>query len=574
MPISCQGRVPYRRIFSAVACAAFLSNPVFAQQAPDAGQLLQQQPRPAVPVPVLPGPVTPATPVQDDDAAPRIEVSGFRISGAVLIGEAELQAQLAPLVGQSLSLRQLQGAAAMLTAYYVDKGYLARVIIPPQKVVDGVVILQITEGKRGSYQFLNDDPALQPRLSRYLDHHLLAEPHLNLRRLGEALMIMNEQPGLEVRSSLKAGAGESEIDLLIQAEARRYADYTLSANNHGARATGEAQLSGGITAHNPLGLFDQLNLLANFSEGTGFARIDYSLPLGVSGLRMGINGSSLDYELVQDSFSALDAHGSAQTMGVMLSYPLARLPTRQLTLSLAYDDKRMEDHTVAGEVSNKALAAATLGLNALFIGQPDNWLGHGVLNTTLQLISGDSEQKNAGAAASDEATRRSLGRYTKFAYSLSHLYPLSAQWSLNTSLRGQFADQNLDSTERMSLGGPSGVRAYPVGEASGDDGWLASLNFGKQFKDNLSASLFIDAGSIRLNHTTWANWNASNPDLQNTYTLYGVGAGVDWRINKAWLLSSSIANPIGSNPGADSNDRNVDDSENRARGWINLSAKL
>ena len=572
MPILCSGAIPSRRIFSVLACAAFLSSPVFAQQAPDAGQLLQQQPRPATPTPILPEPITPATPIPDDETAQRITVSGFRISGAVLIGEAELQAQLAPLVGQSLTLRQLQGAAAHLIAYYADKGYLARVIIPPQEVVDGVVTLQITEGKRGSYQFLNDDPTLQPRLSRYLDHHLLAEPHLSLRRLGEALMIMNEQPGLKVESSLRAGEAEGEVDLLIQAEARRYTDYTLTANNHGSRATGEAQLNGGITAHNPLGQFDQLNLLANFSEGTGFARIDYSLPLGASGLRVGVNGSYLDYELVQDSFSALDAHGSAQTAGLMLSYPLARLPSRQLTLSLAYDSKQMEDHTVAGEVSNKALAVASLGLNARFVGQPDNWLGRGVLNTNLQIVSGDSEQKNAAAAASDEATRDSLGRYTKLAYSLAHLYPLSAQWSLNTSLRGQFADQNLDSNERMSLGGPGGVRAYPLGEASGDEAWLLNLDLARKFGENVITTLFVDAGGVTRNHTTWTNWSDGNP---NRYELYGAGVALDWRMMDKLLLSASVATPLGKNPARDADGNNSDGHRHDlTRGWLSLSAQF
>jgi hypothetical protein len=41
-------------------------------------------------------------------------------------------------------------------------------------------------------------------------------------------------------------------------------------------------------------------------------------------------------------------------------------------------------------------------------------------------------------------------------------------------LRGQWADTNLTSSEKFSLGGNDAVRAYPTGEAPGDRGWLAT----------------------------------------------------------------------------------------------------
>ena len=64
-----------------------------------------------------------------------------------------------------------------------------------------------------------------------------------------------------------------------------------------------------------------------------------------------------------------------------------------------------------------------------------------------------------------------------------------SQWinenlNFKTSGLAQFSNKNLDSSEQLSLGGITGVRAYPSGEASGDQGYklttelqIISLNF-------------------------------------------------------------------------------------------------
>ena len=47
--------------------------------------------------------------------------------------------------------------------------------------------------------------------------------------------------------------------------------------------------------------------------------------------------------------------------------------------------------------------------------------------------------------------------------------------SLYAAFNGQVASKNLDNSEKMGLGGPAGVRAYPTGEAYGDQGYILNL---------------------------------------------------------------------------------------------------
>jgi hemolysin activation/secretion protein len=309
----------------------------------------------------------------------------------------------------------------------------------------------------------------------------------------------------------------------------------------------------------------------NTSEGTDYVRADYSLAVGDSGLRLGVNASYLRYRLIQDSFDALDADGSAKTAGLIASYPLARRSDFNLSLTGSIDHERLIDRTVAGETSNRHVTFASIGLSGYALSPS---LGDGATIFGAALTVGDSDQRNAAARAVDQATRRVQGSFTKLGYNAGYQYPFSNATSLVATLRGQFANKNLDSSARMSLGGPNAVRAYPTGEALGDEAWLAGLALSHKLGDTLAANVFLDTGGVTLNRNTWANWNAANPRLDNRYTLSGIGVGLDWRVGPA-VVTASVATPLGSNPGRDANDKNIDGSpQHRTRGWIGANAQF
>jgi hemolysin activation/secretion protein len=306
-------------------------------------------------------------------------------------------------------------------------------------------------------------------------------------------------------------------------------------------------------------------LLLNASEGSTYARAEYSLAVGSHGLRVGANAAYLDYSIGQSSLKPLDLHGTARTYGIAASYPLMRGRALSINLTASYDVKKLIDQSAAGETGNRDAAATSFGI----IGSLQHQLGSLPSQTSVgaTVHFGDSDEHNAGALAADSAARRANGSFSKLSYALANVSDLGGQWSYAIAFRGQFTGENLDSTERMSLGGLTGIRAYPVGEAAGDEGWLLNLNLRRSFGNALATTFFYDVGGITLNDTTWTNWNAGTPNLRNRYTLSGIGAGADWRFMPTGLLSASIAVPVGDNPGRDANDHN-------ARIWVSLNAQF
>lgn len=549
---------------------ASLLFPLSAYAQPGAGVILQIQPKPPAAPSAPPTEIAPAAPEKAAPSkGPKILVKGFRIKGAVLIPESELQAQLHGAIGKELTFEQLKAAAMLLTLYYSEKGYLARVILPPQDIKDGIVELHVIEGKRGSLNVDKVGARIDiARIRDFIEQRVPQDKALNLAELGEALNILNEQPGVSARVSLVPGSHAGEIGIDVKATEQPLLRYTVGLNNQGTHGTGEAQASGTITLVNPTGHFDAASLLYNKSQGTDYARADYSLAAGDSGLRLGINASHLRYQLITAQFAALQSNGTADGAGVSATYPIARRTDFNLNLTGSYDDTKLVDKTIAGETSNRVLDVFDAGLSGYVV----KW--GGVESFGADIVSGNTNQHNAAALATDGTTRQAQGHFDKLAYNFGWLKGLTPHWSLNATLHGQFADKNLDSYQQIILGGPNGVRAYPVGEGIGDQGWIANLDLSRPFAPSLTGHLFYDAGTVMLNHSLWANWNAANPNLPNIYTLMGVGAGIDWRINSVCLFTASIANPLGNNPGADVNHLNVDGYGNHARAWLAFNANF
>lgn len=567
---------PTRSTGLALAVIAALVTPLasWAQAAPDAGSLLRTQPTAPVP-PALSVRPPPAPPVELPDDGPRVKVQGFLISGAVLISEPELQERLRPAIGREFSLRQLQGLAANLVTFYAERGYLARVVLPPQDVKAGMVALRIVEGRRGTLRIDSQDPGLDvARIARFVNSRLGAGQAMDIGKLGEALNILNDQPGLRVRSALVSGQVEGEVDLLVNASATPAVTAFVGINNQGPRATGEWQGNVGATLANPSGHFDSLSAIANATKGSSFGRFDYNLPLGDRGLRVGAHAARLTYHVTENALSALDANGRADEYGVSASYPLVQQNDLALKFDLKIDNKHLIDNTVVGETGNRRVQASRIGFSGQVVGAPHRWFSLGVLSFGASLVSGQVDQSNTAVLALDAATRDTQGSFNKLTYTLGYDFLFDPVWSFRATLNGQVAGRNLDSAERFSLGGPTGVRAYAVSEGTGDEGWVGSLNLDQRVRDDLIVKYFADFGSITVNRRLWEAWADGNPDQINRYKLAGWGIGMDWRVTKHLLVSGSIATPIGTNPARDSQDLNADGQASGTRGWVNVIAQF
>lgn len=541
-----------------------------AQTPPDAGSLLRETDRAGTLPQLRPLPPPPAAPMAATAKGATVAVAAFRIVGASLVAETELQPLLADLIGKSLTLAELEQAIQRLAEHYRSRGWFARVYLPQQEIHNGVVTVAVIEGRLGA---IETDGSAARRADTEFVRNLVAaglvlgEP-LSADALQRGLLLANDLPGINARGTLEAGDQTGETRLKLRIEDTPLVSGSAQANNNGVKATGVTQLTAGLDANNLTGRGDQIGLRMLAAQGLDSLRLQYAAPVGSDGLRLAARASELQYRL-GNGFAALQASGRADTLGAGLSYPLQRSATRNLALALDADRKRFADDMLATPARRRHNDVTTLAITGDAI---DGLAGGGLTQYSLTLAAGRLDLGGVPAdLAADQASARTQGGWNKLSGNLARLQRLPADFILSAILTAQWAGKNLDSSEKFSLGGPTGVRAYPVNEAPGDEGWLMNLELRRDLGQGWQATGFVDAGGVRLHRNEWAGWQAGG-SVPNRYTLAGAGFGLAWQQPGEWSLRLALAAPLGANPGRDAADRNSDGSRQRsARGWVQLT---
>lgn len=526
-------RTGWRHQTSIVAlCVGGLGGAQAAGTAPDAGQILPLLPgsqiKPTTPEPRVPLVVEPsATSLPTPTSDARVSVSRLKITSNTLFSETHLldvlgDAAPARALSREFSFADLQALAARITAYYKAQGYLlAYAYLPAQDVLEGQVEIAVLEGRVSAVQLTNPSRHRDAAVRATLANIQLDAPLYN-PVLERSLLLLSDLPGSTVQATLKPGAsvGTSELDIEVRDQpGRGMLSGDTSIDNQGGHATGEYRVGVGINLSSPLHLGDTLDMrLLGAGKGFHYGRVAWQVPVGNDGLKLGLAGSSMDYRL-QEDFAALQAHGSATTIGAYLLYPVIRSRFTNVNAQLSYDRTKTNDRTDStGSRTTKALGVTQAGLSGSFYDGLGG-LNVGVLNLVMGQLSVDSNDR---------------GSYTKTGFQLGRTQRLSDAWQLRGQLSGQLAQRDLPSSEKFSLGGAQAVRAYPQGEAPTDDGWLMTLELGYLFAPQWQALLFRDEAQGKAEH---ALGTASG----NERRLCGYGLGINFSGTAGLSLQASVA---------------------------------
>jgi len=497
---------------------------------PDAGQTireLQKQPELNAPRAVTPlrieGEAAPKVAANSDV---RIAVTAIHVSGNSIFAINELDALVANLIGGDHTLAELDAGAARITGWYRERGYIvARAYLPAQEIKDGIVVINVLEGLVGQQHMENQSRLADELAGEYLSG-IKSGDVLQAKQIDRALLLLNDTPGVGgARATLQPGASVGTADLVIELTPSTPYTSIVDLDNYGNRYTGENRLGAAVALNSPFKMGDQIIVRALTSDqNMDYARIAYQFPLGGSGLRLGAAYSDTRYRLGKD-FAALLAHGTASSSSVFIVYPFIRSQAGNLSGTLTWEDKKLNDQTDAPVSSaGKHVQLANFGLT----GTHQDALGGGGINSLdLSLVSGILSM-DAVSLATDAISSKSDGRFTRLAYTLTRQQRLADTYTLSVVLSGQVSNKNLNSSEKFSLGGAYGVRAYPQGEGSGDEGWLTNLELRHSFDDSLQGVLFYDAGSVRVNRNPFAAG-------ANTRHISGAGFGANANLAGVWV---------------------------------------
>ncbi len=538
-----------------------LSQGAFAQQIPGAGSQLQQlPPSPAVqqaaPKIRIEEATAPATPASE---SVRVLVKVLHVTGAHVFSEAQLVTVAGFRPGSQLSLADMQVMASRITEFYHRHGYfVARAYLPAQQVTNNVVNIAVSEGRYGKITLRNSSN-LSGTLAQDKLRGLNSGDPITIQPLESRLLLLSDVPGVHVSSTLAPGASPGSSDLLVNITPGQRLTGSVDADNAGNPYTGEYRLGATVNLNDPLGRGDVASLrVLTSGPGLRYGRASYQMEFGRA--TAGVAYSKLDYRLGKQ-FRALGAHGSAEVASIYGFYPLLRSRDTNLTAGLVYEDKTFQDDIdLFHSVSDRTAHVVT---GQLYGSHQDRLGGGGVTSFFVSLSAGSLDIQTPAVRAADAVTARSNGAYDKLWFNVARLQRVTDLVSLDASITGQLASKNLDSSEKMVLGGMDGVRAYPQGEGFGDEGYLARLE-ARLLLAGLSGHVpgqvhligFVDSGHITINKHPWY----TGP---NSRTLSSVGVGLTWDDPGDFSVRTYYAHKLGSESAISAPDRS-------GRFWIQV----
>ncbi len=535
------------------ALAASFSVLATAQVRPDAGTIIQQQQqRERVPTPgaepqqVLPKAV-PGGPAMPFSPTLKVTVSAFRVLGNTVIAEAELLAALQEFVGKNLDFEGLNDAAGRVQRMYRERGYfLAVSYLPQQQIRDGVVEIAVLEGTVGKVNLeMPADARTKESLPRgILDAHIKPGALITESGLERPLLLINDLAGVSVSSAMgpsTAAIGAADVKVKLEEDARRWNGY-VDADNNGNRFTGEFRVGANLNFENLAGYGDLFSMRAFYSdEAMKFFRFAYVLPVGYYGTRVGVSYTDFSYKLAKD-FESLQAHGKGDVSTIYALHPFLRTRNANLLVQAAYEVKNLKDYRDStNSIEERKIDSVKLGGIGDF---RDGMLSGGFNSYSLTYTAGKLNLGPATVLVVDQAPGSGLatdGRFSKVNGDYKRLQRISSEWNLLLSVSGQLASKNLASAEKFSLGGPQGVRAYPVGEATGDSGYLFSTELRylvpkfKVMEGDVTVSAFYDLGEVKTNEKPLVT------NVANMRGLAGYGLGLSLGREGHFLLQGTVA---------------------------------
>jgi hemolysin activation/secretion protein len=557
-------------LLSALLC---LTRIAVAQQAPNAGSILRQlEPD----TPSLPAPKA-ATSQNKSEAppppGPTIHVREFRIEGNQLLKTEQIQKLLAAYINRDLSPADLRQATDAVAHLYNRAGWLARVIVPPQRVEAGVLRVQVIEGKFGEVVFpadtdLNALHVTPPRIVGRVQSQLTPGASLSVDALTRGVLLAGDLPGISVSANEVAGEDPGLTNVVLYVNNQDLVSGQFSIDNYGQASIGSERATGWLDFNSVFGFGEEFGVLGILTPDLQFGRVNALFPLNDDGLTLGVNAAGLNYEVVAPAYKFSRPKGSSDSFGSDLQYQLVRATNHNLSVGVTLLRKNFYNDDILGRVGDYHVYDAIVFVNGNVY---DRLAGEAVSTASLSAGRGWVDMSGSPGESADRFGPDTQGQFNVLRYRVDRTQRLGGPFVGYLSLSGQLSYQNLDPSEQFYLGGPAGVRAAAVSSDGGSTGQIVTAelrwNAVRSPRCTCGLKLLYDVGHIRL----YANDDFPLAPEPNSFFLQGVGIGAYGTGPDRLSFAVTVVRKVGGDASAEIPDSGLTGARQDTRVWGSLT---
>jgi hemolysin activation/secretion protein len=499
--------------------------------------------------PQTPGSVVPPVKDRDAQAAQKIAVRGFRVTGVAdhaglgvtpasiqALADAEYQ-QFASKAGGpvELTFAQMQGVADKIVERYRTAGFIvSNAFLPAQTVgADHIVEIQVLEGKIGKI-IVKGTKRYRPSVISAPAEKLRGKPLLK-SDVDTALLYARDLPGVSVSSTFQPGEHTGDTDLVMVAhEAKRPYKIMLGANNYGTDLTGKYRAQAGLEWDNPLRIGDTFNASVDYAldpNNNVYGALSYRAPVSITpGLSAVVGASRSELQVNTGHFAALDVKGPTSLYYGGVDWKFINKDDLQAvsTLHVIQEESQLNSLGISLSDEKFSLAELTYGMTHT----DRRFKGVDILQVGLRKSINDNSNEP------DLVSPQHSSSFLVAKFSYTRLQFLSKSQRLYFKFIGQYTNDALIPLEQFVLGGPDSTRAYPIADALRDRGYYTALEYhvdapgfgdvvspfyGRPWRELLEFEVFVDYAK---GYSAGAN-KLITPDAA---TLSGAGAGLIFRL--------------------------------------------
>ena len=487
----------------------------------------------------------------------QFELKGIKINSEIKIKQKHVQHLIDPYINKKVGILELRKLAAEIKDFCRHQGYLAAVAyLPEQDSTDGVVQINIISAKFGQVK-INNESSLADDILKEVGKIISTKKDVTNERIEDVLYRINEIGGVKARGELVPNIHTQGIDLHINVvnDQKNYGIFYVE--NYGNKSSGRYRSGLIYDMYNLDKRGSKLEVSGLISSGDldNYA-IDYSFIVDRrSTSRMGFSFGKTSYYLSKE-FANLRAGGDSTDFKVYGITPIYKTIHNGCDLRYGYKYRKVDKYYGYVKDFENFLGISLGGepkenihdFSLELVGYKRS-LSNSLFNYSAGIYFGNVSSRNESAVVKNMAAQ-TASQFTRSEVKLDYRQLLTPHFEFHTNFKLQNASNNLHDSEKLQLGGASGVRGYGDGDASGDEGYLSTTEFIWHTKvPGLTFSTFFDIGGCgnKLNH-----------DIQ---TIRSWGTGLGYSKPNDYFFKFEYARKIGNN-------ENVTNDFTRNRLWF------
>jgi len=448
----------------------------------------------------------------------RVHVSAWHVTGSTVFSQEELARVLAPYTGREISSEDLIAARDAVTRLYVDHGYVSSgAVLPDQDVKDGVIQLDVVEGRLGEISVLG---------TRWLRRGWVeararrgASAPLNVKDLEASLALLQQDPRIRRLDARLAPGPQRDLSVLdIAVDESFPLRLSLRAANDLSTAIGGEEAEVTLADIDLTGNADTLFVSYQQGQHQGLREwtTGYDVPVTPWDTRLAFSYEDSRSLVVSEPFEDLDVKSDRVSYALTLSQPLWE------TLQSRFD------LGIVGEIQQSRLTI--LGEDFDFFGLTG---GSRVKETVLRPYAEWTQRSRDQVVALRLAGNFGMPWFDPTTISGDAPDGLFSFWLAQAQLARRLPESVLDSQliarvdlqlaqdsllplEQLSIGGLGTVRGVHVNQIVTDSGAVASLELrvpitrDVEGRDRLQIAPFFDWGKGWNDEQTFGmRWIAS-----------------------------------------------------------------